>query len=83
MKLPRVMGFQRGLAPFGGVQRQGLWAGPGGSPAGQANAWPALFPLVVPNFLTILCTYYRIWEAQEAYLQMRRKWESNGTEKYP
>ena len=25
MKLLRVMGFQRGLAPFGGVQRQRLW----------------------------------------------------------
>ncbi len=25
MKLPRVTGFQRGLAPFGGVQRQRLW----------------------------------------------------------
>ena len=25
MKLPRRMGFQRGLAPFGGVQRRSLW----------------------------------------------------------
>ncbi len=25
MKLPGKMGFQRGLAPFGGVQRQRLW----------------------------------------------------------
>ena len=51
MKLLRVMGFQRGIAPFGGVQRrslwqvraapggvqrQSLWAGLGGSPTGEA-----------------------------------------------
>ncbi len=32
MQFSRRMGFQRGLAPFGGVQRQSLWAGLGGSP---------------------------------------------------
>ncbi len=43
MKLPRVMGFQRGLAPFGGVQRQSLWAGPGGSPAEDSKGGSAPF----------------------------------------
>ncbi len=45
MKLPRKMGFQRGLAPFGGVQRQSLWAGLGGSPT--AAVWNSL--LAIPR----------------------------------